>query len=106
MQETTDTNTQSRGAGNRGPDGQLACIIESQAAFESFSGYLNARGIADRQRVFLVYRELFKGTNADVRKTKTILNIVLTRDDLKNVFSNLKLLFNGGNEVIRVSNSP
>jgi hypothetical protein len=78
MQETTDTNTQSRSAGKRGPDGQVASIIESQAAFESFSSHLNARGIADRQRVFLVYRELFNGTNAAVRKTKAIRNIVLS----------------------------
>jgi hypothetical protein len=52
--------------------------IKSHAAFESFPSHLNARKLADRQRVFLVYRELFNGTNAAIRKTKSIRSIVLS----------------------------
>jgi hypothetical protein len=78
MQETTDTSMQSRSDTETGSERQVASIVKPHAAFESFPSYMNASKPADRQRVFLVYRELFSGRNAAVRKTRAIRNIVLS----------------------------
>jgi hypothetical protein len=82
----------------------IASTIETYAAFTILRGQMDARALADRQQVFLMYRELFTGR--DVRKRKTIRKIVLNHlreskvstDDVQitNIVSILKSLLEDG----------
>jgi hypothetical protein len=77
VQETTNTNTQPKSDAGREAEGRILPIIISHAAFEFFPGHMNATQVNDRQLVFVVYRELFSGRNAAVRKANAIRKIIL-----------------------------
>jgi hypothetical protein len=69
---TLDTNTHLKIYAESESKEQIASTIETHAAFTMPN---DGRAPADRQQIFLMYRELFAGSN--VRKRRTIRKIVL-----------------------------
>jgi hypothetical protein len=72
---TLETNTRPDIHAKSGLRERIASTVETHAAFTIVRDQMDARAPADRQQVFLEYRELFTGR--DVRKRKTIRKSLL-----------------------------